>query len=265
MMLTLCEDAINLAGQIPAETTGSYFRLVWLFGVPAADLSTYASKVWELHLANPGESRFPEWVLQELGQFWITEYPSSGEAGWYVANHLYVQFLLAKLGSGGGRDLERLAHYLLSCVPGFRAQMRMRSVSTDYDVVCAPEGIQYDFRSELGRYFLCESKDWKTPADVTVVTKFASVLRSAKCCFGMVFSKAGVTGRGKGTDAERELLKTYQSADILIVVFSEADLNLVANGTSFLSLLRQKYEQIRLDLPSPRIATGRQRRAKASG
>jgi len=53
----------------------------------------------------------------------MTEYASTAEASLYVVNPAYVRWLLSKLGAGDGQALERLAHYLLSCVPGFRARM----------------------------------------------------------------------------------------------------------------------------------------------
>jgi len=103
----------------------------------------------------------------------MTEYPSPEEAATYAANNTYIRWLLSRMGSGDGLALERVAHYVLGCVPGFRARMRTRSKSTDYDVICASEGPVLDFRSELGRYFLCECKDWDKPANVTAVVKFA--------------------------------------------------------------------------------------------
>ncbi len=126
--------------------------------------------------------------------------------------------------------------------------MRTRSESTDYDVVCAPEGTPLDFRSELGRYFLCECKDWDKPADVTAARKFAGVLRSAKCRFGIIFSKNGISGETRTKSAERELLKIFQQDDVAVIAFSESDLTRVASGANFIAVLRAKYEQIRLDL-----------------
>jgi hypothetical protein len=200
-------------------------------------------------LSNPKESRFPEWILQELDQDWMTEYTSPKEAATFIADTAYMKFLLSKLGSGDGKALERFAHYALSCVPGFRARMRVRSKSTDYDVLCAVEGPSLDFRAELGRYFLCECKDWDKPADVTTVVKFAAVLRSAKCRFGIVLSKNGITGENKAAYAERELLKIFQHDDLTILVLSEEQLQQIAEGANFLVLLRTLYERTRLDLP----------------
>lgn len=256
MMLTMCEDAINFAGKIPAETTGIYFRAVWQYGISHDQLNDYASKIWSLNQQHLKEARFPEWLLQEMDQRWLTEYPSPGEAGLYLTNATYIRWLLSELGTGDGQILERLAHYLLSCVPGFRTHMRTRSHSTDYDVVCASEGPAFDFRSELGRYFLCECKDWKKRANVTAVIKFGGVLRSAKCRFGIIFSKNGITGTDKANHAKRELLKIFQQDSLQILVFSEADLKQVAAGSNFFSLLRAKYEQNLLDLPEKALLGG---------
>ena len=39
-----------------------------------------------------------------------------------------------------------------------------------------------DFRAELGRYLVCECKDWADRAvDFTAIAKFCRVLDSAKC------------------------------------------------------------------------------------
>lgn len=247
VMLTLCEDAISSSGTIAIDSTGSYFRAVWQHGISDQEFHRYASDAWKASQGNPEARGFPEWALQELDQKWMTEYPSGAEASLYVANPAYCDWLLSKLGASDGKALERLAHYLLNCVPGFRAKMRMRTPATDYDVLCTVEGPTYDFRSELGRYFLCECKDWNRAADVTTVQKFAGVLRAAKCRFGIIFSKKGISGFGNVKFAERELLKIKQDG-IIIVTITEADLKEVAAGANFFSLLRDRYEQEHLDL-----------------
>ena len=260
VMLTLCEDAISCGGKIPIDSTGSYFRAVWQHGISDQEFHRYASDAWNASQQNPQAQGFPEWALQELDQKWMTEYPSSAEASLYVANPAYCGWLLSKLGAGDGKALERLAHYLLNCIPGFRAKMRMRTPATDYDVLCAVEGPTYDFRSELGRYFLCECKDWNRAADVTTVQKFAGVLRTAKCRFGIIFSKNGISGQGGMKYAARELLKiTQQQNGVIIVTITEADLKDVSAGANFFSLLRDLYEREHLDLqftvkPRPKMS-----------
>jgi restriction endonuclease len=221
---------------------------VWIHGISDEEFRRYALDAWKASQKDSRAPFFPEWALQELDQKWMMEYPSTTEASFYVANSAYVRWLMSTLGAGDGKALERLAHYLLSCVPGFRARMRVRSQSTDYDVYCAIEGPTYDFRSEIGRYFLCESKDWQRRVDVTTVLKFKGILDSAKCRFGIIFSRNGISGSAKSQHAEREILKTGQGG-ITILSISEDELNQVAAGNNFFSILRDLYERGHLDLP----------------
>lgn len=248
LMLTLCEDAIREKGIVSPETTGVYFRLVWGHGLTDAELKRYTTKMYELSKSNPDDSLFPEWILQELDQNWMTEFPAPKEAAVYSTNTRYVRDLISNLGDPTGKTLERLAEYVLSCMPGCRTNRRQKSGSTEYDIVCSMEGLEVDFRSELGRYFVCECKDWKSPADFTTMAKFCRVLDSTKSRFGILFSKSGISGKGKTADAEREELKVFQDRGIVIVVVDQDDLEYVANTGNFINLLRRKYERVRLDL-----------------
>ena len=247
LMLTVCEDAIRDKGLIPGSS-GVYFRMVWRYGVSHDELNRYAAEIWDTFCRNIESAIFPEWILQELDDQWMTEYPSSREAGLYVVTTSYVRQLLDSLGSGDGQALERLGHYLLSSIPGCRAYRRKRSHSTDYDIVCAIEGVDIDFRSDLGRYIICECKDWTEPADFTAFAKFCRVLDSAKCRFGILFSKNGITGERRTADAAREQVKVYQDRGMVIVVISDLELGRLAAGANLIALLRQSYERVRLDL-----------------
>lgn len=248
LMLTLCEDAIRDKGIVPPNTTGTYFRMVWWHGLPNIELKRYAEKIYKLSQENPGESMYPEWIIQKLDQNWMTDFPSPQEFGIYRANLKYVEYMLLKLGDKSGNSFERLADYILSCMPGCRTTRRRRTSSTDYDIVCSMEGFEVDFRSEMGRYFVCECKDWKKTANFTTMAKFCRVLDSIKARFGILFSKNGISGEGKTLHAEREQLKVFQDRGIVIVVVDQNDLIRVSKGYNFISLLREKYETIRLDL-----------------
>jgi len=248
LMLTLCEDAVEHSGKIPPDLTGSYFRLVWRIGLPDRELRRYAEEFYRLARAYPEEALYPEALLQRVDDSWQTEAPSSQEAFFFMVNEAYGRLLLNRLGDSGGESLEWLTHYLLSCMPGCRTKRRQSSHSTDYDVVCSMEGAFLDFRSELGRYFVCECKDWKDPADFSTVAKFCRVLDSTKAKFGVLFSRSGVTGKGKSTNAEREQVKVYQDRGIVIVVLDKEDLEAVVGGANLIALLRQRYEDVRLDL-----------------
>jgi len=248
IMLTLCEDSISEEGNIAPDTSGVYFRLVWRHGLPDPQLRRYSEEIYNLWKKNPKDCFFPEWILQELDQDWMTEIPSPQEAGYFLANQLYIEHLRSLLGDKSGLVLERLAGYLLSCMPGCRTTRRERTHSTDYDIVCSLEGFDVDFRSELGRYFVCECKDWNKPADFTTIAKFCRILDSTKARFGIIFSKKGISGKGTSEYAEREQLKVFQDRGMVIIVIDEDDIEDVSNGGNFINLLRNKYKKVRLDL-----------------
>jgi len=75
LMLTTCEDALIHNGEIPPETTGVYFRMVWQYGMPHDELARYAQTMWTLAQQHPEPSRFPEWVVQHVDQHWMTGVP----------------------------------------------------------------------------------------------------------------------------------------------------------------------------------------------
>ena len=248
LMLTHCEDAILFQGRVDPDSSGTYFRLVWIFGMPDPEVRRYSQEIHYLFQAEPNACFFPEWVLQKLDQIWKTETPELQEASTYVANTRYIAHLISALGDSYGKSMERLADYVLACIPGCRTTGRKRSASTEYDIVCSIEGLDIGFLSELGRYFVCECKDTNSPADFSTLAKFCRVLDSTKSKFGILFSKHGISGEGRMLYAERERIKVYQDRGVSIVVINHSDLNYLANGGSLLSLLRAKYEALRLDL-----------------
>jgi hypothetical protein len=247
LMLTLCEDAITYK-KIEPNKSGIYFRMVWQHGISHEELTKYFKRIYQFYKDKPLECRFPEWILQNLDQNWLVEIPSPQEAFVFTANNLYIKQLLSGLGEGSGKNLERLAAYLLSCMPGCKTVSRVKTQSSDFDVVCSLEGFDVDFRSELGRYFVCECKDWEAPADFTTLAKFCRVLDSIKSKFGILFSREGISGAGKTKYAEREQLKVFQDRGMVIVVVNQKDLEQVADGANFITMLRNKYRKIRLDL-----------------
>jgi hypothetical protein len=210
----------------------------------------YAKEAYRLFQSDTAKGAYPEWILQNLDQEWLTGYPSREEVDVYPLNRKYVSALAQHLGDGTGETLEFLAHYLMSVMPGCRVYRRKRSQSTDYDLVCAIEGLQTDFRAEFGRYFVCECKDWSRPIGYSEFAQFCRVLDSVKAKFGIFFSREGISGKKSGCDAVREQLKVYQDRGIVIVVLDQDDVNNLASvaGVNLISLLRSRYEKVRLDL-----------------
>ena len=248
LMLSHIDDSIAIKGTVSPGGTGVYFRLVWHRGFPDSELRRYAKEAYTLYQKSQKNSFYPEWILQKLDENWLTEIPSPIEVGTYWANPLYMNYLISKLGDKKGHILETLAQYMLSCMPGCRTTVRQRTTSSEIDIVCSVEGIETDFRSELGRYFVCECKDWKKAVDFTSVAKFRSVLDSIKSQFGILFSPKGISGKKLSRYAANEPQKLFQSHGIVLVVIDQADMTYVANGGNFINLLRNKYEKIRLDI-----------------
>jgi hypothetical protein len=246
LMLTLVEDALRDRGSIlPRE--GVYFRAVSISGMAQNEVARYASEAYRFSEEKPTDALYPEWVLQQLDQDWVIP-PVPQEIGVFPANPRYVRHLLEGLGDQTGESLNVLAAYLLSCMPGCRTACRQRSGTHEYDLVCSLEGAELDFRSEFGRYFVCECKDWTEKADVRTMAVLCRVLDSAKSRFGILFSKSGISGEGRARDAELEQLKIFQDRGTVIVVIDKNDMQQLAEGANFVSLLRKKYERVRLNL-----------------
>jgi hypothetical protein len=249
LMYTLCEDAVAYGREKRAKGSGVYFRAVRGHGMSDQLVTEFTRMAYDRAQELGRDGWFPERLLAELNDDrWMTESPSEREVGSYWSNPLYVEHLRNQLGLSSGRALERLAHYLLSMIPGCRAYRRQDTPSSDYDVVGSFEGPGLDFRSEVGRYFVCECKDWKVPADFTTMAKLARVLDSVKSRFGILFSKNGISGVERTEDAAREQLKVFADRGVTIVVVSDDDIKRIASGESFLALLRSKYEHVRLDI-----------------
>jgi hypothetical protein len=247
LMLALCEDAIMHNGDVP-NTVGTHFRLL-SSGLTDISFKQYGRALFHVSEQLKSSERFPETLLQRLDDDdWLTEFPSASEILFFRVNPFYVRQLIDGLGEKSGKKLEHLAQYLMSCMPGCRTRRRQKSGTTEYDVVCAMEGLDLDFRSEFGRHFVCECKDWDAPADFSTMAKFARILDATKSRFGILFSKEGVTGAGKMQFAELEQHMFFQSTGKVVVVIGLPDLRWVADGGNFIALLRNQYEKVRLDL-----------------
>jgi hypothetical protein len=249
LMLAFCEDLLTDVGVI-IENRGAFYRGIWRHGMSEELFEALARDVSRSAHYSPTATRYPEALLQDMSEDWLTEAPDPREVGAFTANRMYIQHLISSLGDKSGLALERVAHYLLSCMPGVRTRRRLVSGSTEYDIVCSVDGLEQDFRSELGRYFICECKDWSSPADFTSLAKFARVLHATNAKFGILFSSKGVTGERKDRHAAREQLRLYQQEGDVIVAVTLEDLQRVAEGQNLIELLRKKYEAVRLDLLS---------------
>lgn len=254
MMLTLCEDAINFHQDhntpINPKTSGLYPRAVWIFGLSGAEVDDYAAKAVRLYESDSSMGLFPEWILQGLGNDWTTVPPSASESAYYVLNKLYVETLAGKH-DPTGKTWEMVCSYIVSCIPGCMTERRVRANAGEYDVVCSMSGPDLDFRSELGRYFVCECKDRQDPSTFTEMAKFCRILDATKSRFGILFSREGITGEQHRKEAKLEQERVYWDRGIVVVCIDGEDINDLARGGNFIRMLKRRVEDVRLSRANP--------------
>jgi hypothetical protein len=249
LMYALCEDAIRENGQCNPVDMASYWRLKTRHGMTEDKIKNYYVSAYGKYSENIQAAQYPEWIVQNLDdKTWSLGVPSPSEGYLFNINFSYLKKLKDNLGDSQGNNLESLAEYLLLCMPGCSVNKRKRSYSNEYDIVCSMEGYEIDFRSEFGRYFICECKDCKNSANVTTILKFCRILDSFKAKFGIIFSTKGISGKGKDRNAEREIYKMYQDRGVIIIVVDEDDIQKILDGSNFITMLKEKYEKVRLDL-----------------
>jgi hypothetical protein len=249
IFLTLCEDVIDGSGNVDPKTTGVYSRLLFQFGISKELIDQFINRLWKFAGENERLNRYPEWLLQNLGDNqWLIEFPSLNEVNNYVINKYYAQHLLSQSENDkSGKYLEFLAQYFLSCIPGLRTDIRKKTHSTDYDVICSLEGIFPDFRSELSRYFIVEAKNWKKRIDFSTIIKLIGVNEDISSNFGIIFSRSGITGSQKNKAAGREILKAFQRKKVIIIDLNIIDFKEIISGHNLINKIKGKYEIIRLD------------------
>lgn len=201
---------------------------------------------------------FPEYALQELTDLrWRKCYPSKSELLIYKPNTSYIEALKAVAEETNddnrldGRSFEFLVEYLFQLIPGCKTSRRKITHETDFDIWCQVDGLMQDFRKELGHYWLVECKNWKGKVGFTEVAKFALVLISVNCKFGIMFAREGISaGRSNFEDAQRAIVKLYQNAEIVIAVIDKSAFDRILAGESLINLLQQAYETVRFDFPN---------------
>ncbi len=249
LMLTLCEDAISYHEKhktpIDPRTSGLYPRAIWIYGLSDSELHEYGAKAVEHFDSDNVKGRFPEWVLQRLGNDWMNVPPSASESSYYILNKFYLETLASEV-DRTGRIWEMLCSYVVSCIPGCATERNVRAEAGEYDIVCSMSGPDLDFRSELGRYFVCECKDKADPSSFTEMAKFCRILDATKSRFGILFSREGVTGDDKRKEARLEQERVYWDRGIVVVCIDGTDIATLAKGGNFVRLLKTRVEEIRL-------------------
>ena len=255
LMLTLCEDSVNFHEDhntpINPRLSGLYPRAVWIFGLSNAEVNDYADKAVRLYESDKTMGLFPEWILQGLGNDWMTVPPSALESSYYILNKLYVETLTGKH-DPSGKTWEKICTYVVSCIPGCMTERCVRASAGEYDIVCSMSGPELDFRSELGRYFVCECKDKKKARSTfTEMAKFCRILDATKSRFGILFSRRGITGEKLRKEAKLEQERVYWDRGIVVVCIDGDDVIAMAQGGNFIRMQKRRVEDVRLSRVTP--------------
>lgn len=256
LLLSGISDAIRENGRVDPNK-GFYWRARWLERLSDEQIEKfYADSFTEYQKS--GECRFfPEFVLAKVGRQITSPFPSSAELDIFAVNRAYAKALLAKVEQRpeklvDGKDLEALAGYLLGCIPGFEVDMNLVTGDSQVDALVRNRGPRYDFREDLGTYFLIECKDWSKPVGSQEVGWFVNKLLTQECKAGILFSSQGISGEDNSRSDVRyaalTLLKAYQRAGRIVIVLSEDDFRAAARGESLIRLLQTAYEEVRFDI-----------------
>jgi len=166
----------------------------------------------------------------------------------YPFNKYFVhqQVSLIDVGQGlNGRRLELLAAYLFGTFDDFRIIWRKIGRGGEYDLLI-------ENQQSLGRpfrwmkdYILVECKDIAKPVSEKEFGHFLSKLNLTKTNLGVIFSRNGLSGRGKRAYADGSRDTAFSQLEIVVLDITLDELRGLDNYDEFISMLQRKYEELR--------------------
>ncbi len=249
LLATLAEDAIRDHGKIDVEGGGIYHRFRWEDGRPDTEFHELAETCWNTFSQDQDLREFPEEIVGRLGSRGFKTAAAQSEVHLYEINTIYASKLLQRAENEDWRALETLAAYQLMCIPGFEVEKQKRSQSSIFDVFVRIRAHYPGFRREFGTYMLGECKNWNNPVGPSVIAYLAQNLAFHECAAGILYSRDGITGTSETKYAALTVLRAYHHSGRIILVLDQGDFERAARGVSLQEILREKYEQVRFDLP----------------
>lgn len=240
LLLTIIEDSIASVGKINPNTTGSYFRAVWLFGIKHDLFDLFQKKTYEVFIQNKEMGKFPEWILNNLEDMISIKYPSREEIDIFTINLLLAKIWFKNINSKEkkeGKDFENFCAYLISCIPGFEIDKRFTAQDYHFDLLIRNKSFTSDFRTSFGNYLIAECKNWSSSIGTQEVSYFVSKLVFHDIKAGFIFSQKGVTGEKKNKDAALVLIKSFYKIGKIIMIIDQKDINKIISGGNFISML----------------------------
>lgn len=197
-----------------------------------------------LELANP-ELIFLEFLSTGNNKIKVSQF--------LLWDNLFLEILIKEIVDENitndfGKYLEFLSAYLFFTIGKFEVFANTTSFHAEHDLKVRNLITDDPILGLLGRYLLVECKDWDNKPDSTVVKKFISNVRFARCDTGILITKKEVTGATRKDSAWYVIRAIYHKDNIVIIVITLKDLKQLAQGKiGFLELLKKRYEQIRFD------------------
>ncbi|MFA5014971.1 MAG: hypothetical protein WC549_05465 [Actinomycetota bacterium] len=254
ILLTIIEDSIATAGNINPNSTGSYYRAVWIYNIKDEYFKMLEKKAFEIYNSNNELGIFPEWILNNFENIIPVKFPSKNEIDICVLNTQFSKYWLKKIkliprdDKNKGKIFEDFCSYLLSCIPGFEIEKRFETKDYHFDLLIRNKSNANDFRDNFGNYLIAECKNWSDPIGTQEIAYFVSKLIFHDIKAGFIFSKEGITGKNKNTNATLILIKSFYKIGRFIMLITEKDIKNIISGKNFISVLQAKYEESRFTI-----------------
>jgi hypothetical protein len=202
------------------------------------------SKLEHLHLASP-ELIFLEFLNLSKNKINVLQF--------LLWDSLLFEILIEQIEkssntSDSGKYLEFLSAYLFFTFGKFEVFRNTISLHAEHDLKIRNLITDDPILELFGRYLLVECKNWEDKPDSSIIKKFISNVRFARCNTGILITKKEVTGTTRRDSAWYVIRAEYHRDNVIVIVITKKDLKQIAKGEiSFLELLKKRYEQIRFD------------------
>lgn len=248
VILAHIEDLITGQVHAPAEMT------LALAGISKQDLKIIEEETRKTIDEKSLEGKtvfYPEEVFQKI--HYQLDFASVGELSKNLVftNPEYLAEQLRRVNEASeGSDntkkcesLENLAQYLFSSIEGLYVQPSVRTSTFQLDGIITNTS-NHPFLKTLNTYIPIECKNWKEPIGSPEIVQFIGKLSLYKCPIGILVSKEGIKEQ-----TVNELRKdAYRRNNIYVLVFDERDIQSIIKGKDVISLIIEKYKELKFSI-----------------
>ncbi|MGA8761373.1 MAG: restriction endonuclease [Candidatus Sulfotelmatobacter sp.] len=158
-----------------------------------------------------------------------------------------------------GHLFEELMEIILRSVEPFTSWNNVHTSTSEIDILVqlGPTGLLLPALREWGTHVLCECKFSHDSVSIQWVTNLNTVLQTHNTTVGLLFTTRGLSARGNGARAKRQIeILSVMTPARFIVCLNGDDLKLCAEGFNFLRLLSQRYMEVKANTGRLRLLGG---------